>query len=165
MKTNVSARNRVLFAELEKIRKDSGGTLRPVDVVEAARDVKSPLHTRFCWDDTEAAHKYRLVQARQLITEITVITTVKHEPVPAYISITVDRRQPGGTIGYRAMSDVVRNKILRRQMVADALNELQVVEKKYQQIQELARIFKSQPWIEVMGAVTKAKSAAAESEE
>ena len=52
---------------LKEIAKRDGGLLRPAAVVDAARDEKSPLHGAFEWDDTEAAQKYRLLQAQSLI--------------------------------------------------------------------------------------------------
>ena len=41
--------------------------LHAEDVVAAARDPLSPLHSKFQWDDSKAAHRYRLWQARQII--------------------------------------------------------------------------------------------------
>ena len=52
---------------LKEIAKRDGGLLRPQAVVDAARPVSSPLHGAFCWNNTEAAQKYRLLQAQQLI--------------------------------------------------------------------------------------------------
>lgn len=43
------------------------GSLTPEIVVEEARDPAHPLHHRFTWDDTEAARKYRLHEAGQLL--------------------------------------------------------------------------------------------------
>lgn len=52
---------------LNAIRYQAGGKLTPRVVVEAARDPEHPLHNRFEWDNTVAAEKYRLGQARDLI--------------------------------------------------------------------------------------------------
>jgi hypothetical protein len=62
------------------------GKLSPLDVVEAARAKDSPIHGCFDWDDTEAANKWRLEQARELIRRVkieiqyeeTTIRTVKY---------------------------------------------------------------------------------------
>lgn len=51
---------------LEALR-DDAGLLHIERVVEAATDPASPLHNHFEWDDGEAAHRYRLGQARTLI--------------------------------------------------------------------------------------------------
>ena len=46
---------------------DERGTLTPALVVDAASHPEHPLHTRFTWDDTEAARRWRLSQASELI--------------------------------------------------------------------------------------------------
>jgi hypothetical protein len=78
------------------------GRLLPVDVVEAARPEDSPLHSRFEWDDTEAAVKYRLSQARALIRTVK-IDVVVHE-IP--LSVTGYVRDPDAdarAAGYRSV--------------------------------------------------------------
>jgi len=44
--------------------------LTPEIIVTEAESTTSPLHDAFEWNDQKAAHKYRLVQARNLITHI-----------------------------------------------------------------------------------------------
>ena len=46
------------------------GSLTASGVVAEARDEASPLHPCFEWDDTEAAHQYRLDQARVLMRTV-----------------------------------------------------------------------------------------------
>lgn len=41
--------------------------LTPSGVLDLARAEDSPLHTLFVWDDSAAAHQYRLEQARRVI--------------------------------------------------------------------------------------------------
>jgi len=48
------------------------GVLNPESVVEAAKNPNSSMHGQFNWDDTEAAHEYRLSQARALIKRVKV---------------------------------------------------------------------------------------------
>lgn len=48
------------------------GRLTPALVVEEARPEDHPLHHRFCWDDEEAAERFRLVQAATLIRQVKV---------------------------------------------------------------------------------------------
>jgi len=51
---------------LQAIR-DEHGSLTPALVVEVARNPGHPLHSRFEWDDSVAAEKWRLEQAGQLL--------------------------------------------------------------------------------------------------
>jgi len=56
--------------ELESLVVD--GALDPERVVEAARNPNSSMHGQFDWDDSTAAHEYRLSQARALIKRVKV---------------------------------------------------------------------------------------------
>ena len=70
---------------LEEVRLQNGGKLRPPDVIKAAEPEASPLHKHFTWDDGEAAHQYRLYEARHLIRTVTVIR--EERVMPLYINV------------------------------------------------------------------------------
>lgn len=55
-------------------------------VVDAALDPSSPLHSCFEWDDSLAAHQYRLVQARRLIASVR-IPAAEGGPTRAYVHV------------------------------------------------------------------------------
>lgn len=59
------------------------GTLTPDIVVRAAQPDSSPLHDYFDWDDREAAKKWRLEQARELIRSVHVSITTENVTVAA----------------------------------------------------------------------------------
>jgi hypothetical protein len=61
-----------VVAELKRLQKANGGHLTAEQVVEQARDESSPLHAHLTWDDNEAAAKYRLIEARDLIRRVRV---------------------------------------------------------------------------------------------
>lgn len=125
--------------ELELIRKQHRGLLRPGDVVEYARDETTALHGQFEWNDTKCGQEYRLWQARELIQ---VHVTVLHEltdPVRAYVSLRDDRKRPGG--GYRALVNVLRSPTLREALLRDALADLERLREKYRVLKELAPLF------------------------
>ena len=69
---------------------ERGGRLTPAQVVEAARDESSPLHTHFEWDDSAAAESFSIDQARRLIRSVQVVVTYEtHEYViPRYLRDT-----------------------------------------------------------------------------
>jgi hypothetical protein len=132
-----------ITAELRRIQESNGGLLRAIDVVREASVVSSPLHGHFNWDDTEAAHQWRLQQARQLI-RVTVETLPYDEPqylVRAFTSLTPDRLIEGG--GYRATVEVLRTPTERQQMILDCLEELNRLKVKYHILTELAALFKA----------------------
>lgn len=58
--------------EFEKIEQKYGA-LTPANIVESAKSRKSILHPAFEWDDTIAAEKFRLQQARIIINNVEVI--------------------------------------------------------------------------------------------
>ena len=131
-----------IIAALESIRAAHGGILRPEDVVAHAAEPTSVLHTRFEWSDSKAAHEYRLWQARHLIRVcVTVLPQTDPEEIKAYVSLKADREAPGG--GYRALVDVLKDDELRRQLLSEALEDLKVFQAKYEQLQELAPVFKA----------------------
>ncbi|WP_157266465.1 hypothetical protein [Azohydromonas aeria] len=105
-------------SELERIAAEHDGLLRPEDVVKQAADKAHPLHEHFQWDNTTAAHQWRLEQARRLIRSVRI--EVPNQPavaVQAFVSIPSDRKQEGG--GYRALDAVLDNEFMTRQLAAE----------------------------------------------
>lgn len=132
----------VIKAEIESLKRNDG-LIVPADVVEAARDEGSPLHGHFQWDDTEAGHQYRLLQARQLIRVYVHAgkSDDESEPVRAFVSLTTDRVKSGG--GYRTIAEVMSDDQLREQMLADALTRLKNIQQQYRQLAELSKVWEA----------------------
>ena len=126
-------------AELDALRRKHGGLLSPAVVVKFAAGPKTALHCRFTWDDSEAAQQYRLWQARQVLRVVVFMPEGSETSVRAFVSLRDDRNVEGG---YRATVDVLSDAGLRRKMLAEALEELQVFERKYRLLSELAPVFK-----------------------
>jgi hypothetical protein len=130
--------------ELLRLAKRNNGVLTAEAVVEAARPESSPLHTAFTWDNDEAAEKWRLHQARNLILKINIETPVSNDQsitVRAWSSLTTDREEDGG--GYRETIRVMRNGDQRRQLLADALAEMERFAEKYRALTELSEVFEA----------------------
>lgn len=128
-------------SELERIRTKHNGRLTPNDVLEEAKARNSPLHKAFEWDDTEAAHKFRIQQASYLIRSIEVVVVPQKGKttgtnVRAFVNVKRDRDRSYTSIGH-AMSD----KQLREQVVAQALKELQDWRTRYEKLSEFSKIF------------------------
>lgn len=133
--------------ELEAVRaEDPHGLLRPEAVVQRASDPSNPLHASFCWDDSVAAHRHRLEQARALIRVSVTLLPGRAEPVRAYVSLTTDRAsgQEGAEAGgYRPVAEVLQHDGLRKIMLEDALAELRAFQVKYARLEELASVFEA----------------------
>jgi len=134
----MSKRADAIRRELARIARANGGILMPSAVVEAARPESSPLHSRFEWDDGEAANAYRLWQARQLITITVSVCARTESDEQVWVSLTPDRKGDGG---YRSLVAVLSDVDMRAQLLADALDDLQVFRAKYKHLQELAGVF------------------------
>lgn len=126
--------------ELTQIFNEHNGRVPPEAVIEFARDENTALHSEFEWDDTEAAHQFRLEQARKIIRlNIEVIETPNgNVRMPVFVSLVSDRRGGGG---YRALTDVMSDAEMRAQLLQQAIDELQRVRRKYESLRELAPVF------------------------
>lgn len=126
-------------AELERIRRAHGGILRPADVVRAARPVNSPLHSRFDWDDTTAAHQWRLEQARHLIRVCIQMVNVGGRQIESNVWVALTADKPDG--GYRVLTDVLKDAGLRDALLRNAFEDMQRFRQKYGKLKELAEVF------------------------
>ena len=91
---------------LELYERDSKLT---ADIVLAdAVDVDSPLHSEFEWDDHQAAHQYRLVQARELVRRVEV--TIMDREVRRFVFLP-------STDSYHPIEKAARDADWRREMV------------------------------------------------
>lgn len=124
--------------ELAAIASSNGGVLLPAKVVEFARNPETALHAKFDWNDSEAAEKWRLEQARQVIRLNVVVIPNHNAPVRAYVSLTPDREGEGG---YRRLVDIISRDDLAAQMLADALADLRSVKRKYEALRALRPIW------------------------
>lgn len=128
--------------ELTQIFNEHEGRIPPEAVIEFARDENTALHAEFEWDDTEAAHQFRLEQARKIIRlNIDIVETPNgNVRVPVYVSLVSDRRGGGG---YRALTDVMSDADMRAQLLQQAIDELRRVQRKYESLRELAPVFEA----------------------
>lgn len=139
--------------ELDRIARVNDGVLRQEDVVAFARDPSTALHSQFDWDDTEAAHQWRLQQAAQVIRMQVRVFEDDTAPVRAFVSLTPDRATGGG---YRMMASVLSSEELSRQMMMDALAELSCVRRKYRTLMRLSGV-----WDQIDAAVAAESEATA----
>lgn len=137
------ARDYMIESELRDIAQQNGGILRARDVVQKAQDPDTALHSQFDWDDTRAAARWRLHQARRLIRVLVEVVPAQQRQVQAriYWSLGPDRSANGG--GYRTLRTVLEVRQLRTQLLSDALAELQHFQLKYAHLSELSEVFEA----------------------
>lgn len=102
--------------------REGGGLLRPERLVERASNKKHPLHDFFCWDDTRAAHLYRVDQARELIRRVEVTVTANEIELRVPYAIH-DVRLGEREAGYREVATVrdertVAMQTMERELIA-----------------------------------------------
>ena len=117
------------------------GIISPEMVVEAARSKSSPLHDHFTWDDTEAAHQFRILEAKKLLR-----VTVEYLPIPqsesvrAFVSLGSDRLDGGG---YRTSVSVFSDEQMREQLLLDAQRDMQAFIRRYKHLTELSGVIEA----------------------
>lgn len=82
-----------ISAALKAIEKRHG-VLTPKIVVAAAALPSSPIHKHFEWNDGEAASRYRLWQARQLIARVFVINESSPNAIPVRAFVNLELAPP-----------------------------------------------------------------------
>lgn len=148
--------NPAVVEALTRLAAKHDGELHAKAVVDAARDVDSVLHRYFDWDDSRAAERFRLWQARDLIRVV-----VTYEPIGdgtlvpyrVFTSLTPNREDDSG---YRVTAAVLADPDQRRQLLADARADMTRFAIKYRQLSELAAVFKAMETVKAGDAATSA---------
>ncbi|MCP4709867.1 MAG: hypothetical protein GY869_14690 [Planctomycetes bacterium] len=125
---------------IDKLDEKHGG-VTPELLLNESRKKKSPLRDCFEWNDTTAAEKYRLHQARHILRAI-VVTSENDEnatvKVRAFVPVVEDDNHHYTTIN-RAMSD----KELRKQVLTQAVKDLSSWQQKYENLKEFSDVYAS----------------------
>ena len=122
-----------------ELEKKKGGKITPKELVDAARDVNSPLHNEFEWNDSIAAEKYRRTQARYIINSIEVkITTIpaeithidleikETESVKFYHALDKDGS------GYENLYAIDKDEEKRKKLLDNCLKDILIFKEKYE---------------------------------
>lgn len=126
--------------ELERVRKAGGGNLTAVDVVEAARPRRSPIHDAFEWDDRKAAGEYRKERARHMLRSLTVVIEEGPSPQPWHAYVVLEEQ---GKKHYKSLQVALGYDSLRSQLLEKAKKEMNVWRRRYQYLHELAKVFEA----------------------
>ncbi len=128
----------IVGKHFEKVEKKYG-ELNSKNVLESARPTKSPIHSLFEWNDTQAAEKYRLEQASKLIVNLSVeVQTEDKKPLICRAFVNVSEKKSGSFINIESAfkSEETKDIVYKR-----ALQELQAFEQKYKNLELFADLF------------------------
>lgn len=137
MDSKVAWKTKGLFkADAQKCYEELGDNgLTPEQIVEKARDENSELHKCFEWDDTKAAEKYRLTQARSLMCNLVFVTEDQKAETRVFYNLTFEKTE------YKPTKLILQKPDEYQLLVQKALGELQAFKKKYAHIKELKKVF------------------------
>ena len=123
-------------ADAQKVYEEIGeDKVTPEQVLEKAKDENTELHKCFDWDDTSAANKYRLHQARQIIQSFVIVREKEEQPKIRAYQITTETSVYQPTRLFLQQPDEYKSLLER------AKGELKAFRQKYKQLQELTEIF------------------------
>ena len=140
------------------VASENDGLLRPSDVVAYAADPDTALHSYFTWDDSVAAHSYRVWQARKLIAVNVTVLSSGTSPVRVYVSLAGDRHSGGG---YRGIVSVLADSEQSDDLLGEALREMRHFTKKYRTLKALAPVIQEMNKVQRRRLGRKRRSVAA----
>lgn len=118
---------------IEQITKRDG-QVTPSALLDASRDDSAPLHGCFEWDDSIAAERYRLHQARQMIANVRIVqSTDTAERDRAFVSA------PKKNV-YVTLESALGDEEMRKHLLKQAKEDARVFLAKYRRLTELSEV-------------------------
>ena len=116
-------------------------------IVEKGRNESTELHKCFEWNDTVAAEKYRIVQARDITRHLYYVRREPEDEEERQEDRTVVLSEKfrvfthmNGTPGIMQTVHIVKDDDKYRQLLEQAMNELRAFKRKYECLKELKPI-------------------------
>jgi hypothetical protein len=119
--------------EILNIKEKKGLTAE--EVLSQAQKKNSALHDFFTWDDSVAAEKYRLQQARILINEVKIIVNTEEYYAFENVNIKVNDSETEPletTRQYFTRDEIISTPSLRQQIILRAYNNIIYWKKQYE---------------------------------
>ena len=113
-----------------------GESASPQQIVDKARNPDTELHKCFEWNDSIAAERFRLWQARDICCKLVIKEEVVPEDRP---EVRVFVKTAAGE-NYKPTEIVVKHDGEYEQLLAQAWRELQIFKNKYKMLSELKEI-------------------------
>ena len=130
--------NGIFKADAQKVADEIiaiGEEATPTQILEKARE----LHKCFTWDDTVAAERWRLQEARTIV-RLLVIERKEDDPEPVrqFFKISADH-----DAGYKQTVLIVRDQDEYKALLRQAKAELETFRRKYRALAELEGVFEA----------------------
>ena len=126
--------NGIFKADADKVYneiKSIGDEVTPEQILEKARNKNTELYKCFEWDDSKAAEKWRLHQARNITVQLVIAHECNTETPIRIFSKTTEKS------GYKETIKIVHNKDEYKQLLERAYAELKEFKRKYASLKEL----------------------------
>jgi hypothetical protein len=104
--------NQKLINEIIEVKDKYGLTAE--NLLRKAQDSSSELHKHFEWDNSTAAHRFRLIQAAYIINSVSV--KVEGKDTPAFEYVTINRARE-----FKDNVEIMSNETLRKQILDRAI--------------------------------------------
>lgn len=114
-----------------------GDEVTPQQILDKGRDENTELHKCFEWNDSEAAEKYRLQQARLIVQQLVFVRTEEQKQEKAPEIRILHKTELTENSGYKPLTRIVKNEDEYQKMLRLAYSELHALKVKYQNLQEL----------------------------
>lgn len=141
MKTQYKTTDRInkkVIKEILKVEKTQG--LTAWTLLEQAKEKDNPLHDLFEWDNSVAAEKYRLVQARIIINEIKIM--VEDKVMYGFENVTVKVSETDSKRVYQPINDIMDNEETRNQILLRGIQAQKYWKQQYSNLIEFKGIVK-----------------------
>ena len=122
-----------------------GDVAEPEQIVDKARDEQTELHKCFEWDDSIAAEKYRVEQAKDVVRHIYLVRkepdedAEQAEPTKTF-KVRAFSHTPGIS-GYSQTIEIVKQEDRYQILLQQAYDDLRAFKRKYECPTELKPIF------------------------
>ena len=123
---------------------DDVGDLTPALVVETAANPEHPLHSRLTWDDTEAARKWRLEEAAQLIRSVRIAYTRKDGTPADLRAFTAIKGEEAHTSTYMPTEEALADPLTRALVLRSMKRDWMTFKRRYDHLAEFAALIASE---------------------
>jgi glutamate synthase domain-containing protein 2 len=126
--------------KLQELRDKHKGLTASI-VIEDAKNKNSVLHGAFEWNDSKAAHEWRLHSARHLMRavitkELDSSGEIRYQPAFVFVKTEEGPR-------YESLARVLDDDEMRLQVINRALKEFEQWQKRYKEYEEFLSVFES----------------------